>query len=193
MINNFKKIKALMKFQNKEDFYFIQVIKRRKDNPGLPRDMKRIAEYFVYSMKYLEEHEDSIINEAILNNARVYIHLHRRNSRKTALKTMMIIADYLDSGSVEAAKTAYTTACGKQHSDKEKKWILDVDTQDEDTLKKVVDHINDCDPKGKKVIEILPTKNGVHVVTSPFRKDKFGKLFPDIGINQDSPTVLFIP
>lgn len=185
-----------MVFDTPGDFYFIQIIKRRKDNPTLARDMKRVAEYFVYSMKYFEEHEEQIIDEANVNNSRVYIHLHRRNSRKTALKAMMIIGDYLSSGHTNAAKTAYTSACGSQHSDPIKKWLIDVDTTDINKVKEIGDFIqNECEPNigNSKIIVTVPTKHGFHIITRPFRKDVFTKKYPEWIIKRDSPTVLYIP
>ena len=35
MINNFDLIRSYLKFENSGDFYFIQLISRRKDNPEL--------------------------------------------------------------------------------------------------------------------------------------------------------------
>ena len=41
-MNNFQKIKPVLKFENENDFYFIQILKRRKDNPEMDRDVKVI-------------------------------------------------------------------------------------------------------------------------------------------------------
>lgn len=193
MIDNFQTIRDFLTFESKDDFYFIQIIKRRKDNPGLARDMKRVAEYYVYSGKYFDEHINQIREECILNNARAYIHLNKRNALKTALKTSLLITEYISTDQYAVVKTAYTSACGKQHSAKQKRWIIDVDTKDNEVLNKIVSYISIQQPIGLKPLALLPTKNGVHIVTKPFRKDLFNKEFPDVGIHQDSPTVLFIP
>lgn len=193
MINNFSKIKSLLDFSIPGTFYFIQIIKRRKDNPGLVRDMKRIAEYYVYSMKYFEEHEQQIIDEATVNNARVYIHLNRRNSVKTAMKALSIITEYVVTGQTDAAKTAYTSACGRQHSDPIKKWIVDIDEDLISDVESIVNYIDSNHPGEFRVRHRIPTKNGVHLLTYPFRKDTFLKIYPTATIHSDSPTVLFIP
>ena len=35
MVNNFDKIRNFLTFNSSDDFYFIQILKRRKDNPTL--------------------------------------------------------------------------------------------------------------------------------------------------------------
>ncbi len=35
MINNIEIIKSLLKFESPDEFYFLQIIKRKKDNPEI--------------------------------------------------------------------------------------------------------------------------------------------------------------
>jgi hypothetical protein len=39
MINNFQAIRDLLTFGDEDKFYFIQIYKRRKDNPDMKKDM----------------------------------------------------------------------------------------------------------------------------------------------------------
>jgi len=48
-------------------------------------------------------------------------------------------------------------------------------------------------PIGNKLIDIIPSKNGYHVITSPFDVSEFSKSFPNIDIHKDNPTNLYIP
>ena len=70
-IDNLNTLLPLLTWEGKDNFYFIEVIKRRKDNPGLRRDMKRIAEYFIYDEGDLLGTYSQIKAEADLNNAGV--------------------------------------------------------------------------------------------------------------------------
>lgn len=48
IVDNFEKIRNLLKFENEiDDFYFIQIIQRRKENPGMRKDSKYIKSYLI--------------------------------------------------------------------------------------------------------------------------------------------------
>ena len=49
MPNNSEKIKKYLSFGT-DDFYMIQIIKRRKDNPGMPRGEAIIRTFYVESL-----------------------------------------------------------------------------------------------------------------------------------------------
>lgn len=46
-----------------------------------------------------------------------------------------------------------------------------------ETLTEIID---ECKPEGDKVIDIIPTKNGAHLLTRPFDKMKFSELISKI-------------
>ena len=48
-------------------------------------------------------------------------------------------------------------------------------------------------PIGQKVISIVPTKSGVHLISKPFDLQEFTKKYPHIDIHKDNPTNLYIP
>ena len=52
-MNNFKNIKQLMNFDNEGDFYFIQIIKRRKDDGN--EDMKKGEDLSQVKGRQMEE------------------------------------------------------------------------------------------------------------------------------------------
>jgi len=47
MVNNIDRIRELISFEDEFDFYFLQILKRRKDNPDLKRDMVVIVNYHI--------------------------------------------------------------------------------------------------------------------------------------------------
>jgi hypothetical protein len=49
MVNNFQKIREMLTFPSETNFYFLQILKRRKDNPDLGKDMIHIADYYIFS------------------------------------------------------------------------------------------------------------------------------------------------
>ena len=69
-LDNFEKIKPLLKFEQPGNFYFIQIFKRRKDNSSMQMDMQVIRDYYVYSENDLDRLRDQIITECRCHNAR---------------------------------------------------------------------------------------------------------------------------
>jgi len=80
----------------------------------------------------------------------------------------------------------------------EKRWIVDIDTKDENVLQKIQHIINGVRPYNDepKVISVIPTKNGYHLITERFDVMEFQKYFlgedvPDI--QKKNPTLLYLP
>jgi hypothetical protein len=184
MINNFEDFKSLMNFTEIGDFYWINIIKRRKDNPNLNRSEKIIKTYNIYSIEDLDKCKQSIIECCELNNARAYIHINKRNDKKIALRTLALIAETVASENYNIRR-CYDSACGKYHSDENKKWIIDIDTKDnlelEDLNKQLkVNTINK--------LFTFETLNGYHIITNPFALDYFHY---KADIHKDNATLLY--
>ena len=60
-MNNLETILPLLDFSDSDKFYFIQIFKRRKDNPGMDKDMCLLDNYAVYSQEKLMEYMPRII------------------------------------------------------------------------------------------------------------------------------------
>lgn len=101
MINNKELIKDLLKFEKAGDFYFIQVLARRKDNPGQDKDVKVIEDFYIYSFEDLEKHFPNIVELCNQNNARAYIRLNVRNDHKIRLQIMKRITDMVIEGNLK--------------------------------------------------------------------------------------------
>ena len=55
MVDNFEQIKKLLKFDSEEEFYFVQILQRTKENPNLGKNNNLIRTYNVYSLEYLDK------------------------------------------------------------------------------------------------------------------------------------------
>jgi len=95
MINNFEQIKDLMKFEDENEFYFLQIIQRKKEHSDLGRNNRLIKAYHVFSFEKLEQYQNEIIGLCEKFNARAYIHLNRRNSKVVGFEMMELIATNL--------------------------------------------------------------------------------------------------
>ena len=208
MINNFKLLEPLVLFENPGDCYFIQFLKRRKDNPDMKRDMVNVDNLFVYSLEQYREMEKTIIEIAEMHNARAYIRVNRRNTERLALFTQVQVANLILSKDYKSVKNAYLSAAGKNNSEPLKRWVVDVDcdpVEDPDfedrkaLIIKTIDELhNECNRNSKqgvykRLLEV-PTKNGVHIITNPFNLQKFRELITStVDIHKDNPTLLYVP
>lgn len=193
-VNNYTQIRDFIKLTfEDQDYYFIQIIKRRKENPDMQTGTHIIKCYFIDSIEKFDKKMSEIIDLCYHNNARAYINLNKRNYRKTALYMIKYLTDLVIAGQENGAIKAFELCSGQHAADKNKKWILDVDIKDKDIITQINHDISNINPIGPKVYMILPTKNGYHIITKPFDPREYSKIHPDHEIHKDNPTLLYIP
>ena len=194
-VDNFDQIKGLLDFSIPNTMYFIQILQRRKDNPGLQKDVRVINNYYIYEAADMVKLKARIVEDCTKYNARAYMNLNRLDTQVIALNTMKSIADYLLNGQYQQVKNAYATSCGNHHSEHNKKWVVDIDTKDKTFINDIFTYINELYVEAKstnKILACIPTKNGVHLICNGFRMDKFMTKFPGMTVTKNSPTVLYI-
>ena len=210
-IDNFNKIQSLLSFDSEDDFYFLQIIKRRKDNPDLPRSEKLIRNYFIGSGD-LEKCKKSIITICEVNNARAYFRLNRRSYKNVAHRMNVKLAQYLCDGQYRACETLFDSICGEYHCDPQKKWLIDIDSisyADVIPYYEIIEKLDNYKPltetfsskDGHKFCRehhyhIIKTLNGYHIITAPFNTQLFNQQclinnleIPEI--HKDNPTLLY--
>lgn len=188
MINNFKLIKdSLLKFESDDDFYLLQIIQRRKDNSIMSEHSHNIKFYYVYSKEYLDKIESEIITLCNTFNARAYIAINKQSFYKVAFQTLQELSDNILQNNWKNIKNIYASCCGKYINTDNRKWLIDIDNIElkEDVIK----FINNAEPKIDRTIIEIPTKNGVHLITSPFDRRNF---YSCIDIHKNNPTLLYI-
>jgi hypothetical protein len=197
MINNIEKILPLLEFKSEDDFYYLQILQRKKENPQLGSNSRVIKNYYITSKEHLLKYKDEIINLCEVFNARASLRLNKRSFKKVAFKAMQNIANTMSNGEFSFIKSSYDRACGLGHNDENKKWILDIDNEEVSPL--MLSYINyECEPISKsleksKIYIILPSKNGYHIITKPFNILQFKEKYPEIDIHKDNPTNIYIP
>jgi hypothetical protein len=195
MINNIELIKPLLNFTDDGDFYMLYVFKRKKDQPEGERDnhqsVRTIKTYCVDSIEYLEKRYDEIKQLCEMFKARAYIHVQKQNHKDVSLEMMMSLAERIKNGQ-HIQKGLFDSVVG-QIKTNEKRWIVDLDTQDEDEVVRMTKVINITRPEGDKVKCIIPTKNGYHFITDRFDVLQFSNVYPDVDIQKKNPTLLYYP
>jgi len=195
MIDNLELIKPLLNFTGKGDFYMLYVFKRKKDQPEGERDnhqsVRTIKTYCIESINHLERRYDEIKQLCEMFKARAYIHVQKQNHFDVSLNMMVELAQRIQSGQ-HNQKGLFDSVVG-QIKTTEKRWIVDVDTKDEEELLRVIKCINIARPEGDKIYSTIPTKNGYHLITGRFDVLMFRNVFPDVEIQKKNPTLLYYP
>lgn len=71
IIDNFKQVEKYLGFDNPNDFYFIQIIQRKKEVPELGSNNRLIRSYYINSVESFNKYKDEIIKLCEVFNARV--------------------------------------------------------------------------------------------------------------------------
>jgi len=191
MIDNFDKMINIMSFEDTNDFYFVQLIKRKKDNPDMKGDSVVIKEWFVSSVDYFLDKKESMIDMADKYNARLTIRVNKRNYKKLGLKMIADITQKLETENYKGLKSSFSSVAGQYPSDSDKKWIVDIDQEDLKDINEIKNVINRSMPDVDKIICEIPSKSGIHLIVRPFDIREFKKLF-NVEIKKDNPTNLYI-
>lgn len=200
MINNFEIIKTYLDFSNPDTYYFLQLIQRRKDNPDLGKDMHIIDDIFIYNMEQYERMESEIITTCKLHNARAYFRLNKRSLKKSAMQLLKKVTTMIIDENYKSVKNAYSSVSGEFNNDDDKKWIVDIDNvildgnfgYNHESMLCTLRNLQ-IETGREPMVNLIPTKNGVHIITRPFNVNKFKVNYPNIDIHKDNPTVLYIP
>ncbi len=195
-IDNIEQIKKLLNFSEVGDFYMLYVFKRKKDQPEGERDnhqsVRTIKSYCISSVEYLEKRYEEIKQLCEIFKARAYIHVQKQNHKDVSFNMMVALAQRIQDGN-HKQQGLFDSVVG-QLKTHEKRWIVDIDTKDVSFIENVTAVINtDCKPEGDKINEIIPTKNGYHLICSKFDVKTFKEKFPDIDIQKKNPTLLYYP
>ena len=191
MIDNFEQIKSYLDFESSDVFYYVQIIKRKKENPVLKVNNYMIKSYTIKSIDYLDLKKEEIITLCKLHNARAYINLNKRSFEKCAYHSMKKLTDVILAKSFVSAKKVFDSVASSHSRDKEKKWLIDVDDMDfpSPLMMAHIDH--NCKPYGNKIVGVIRTVNGCHLITKPFNIVQFREKYPDVEVKKNSPTLLF--
>jgi hypothetical protein len=193
MTDNFDKIASILKFDSEDDFYYLQILQRKKENKELGSNSRVIRNYYINSVDHLMKRKEEIVRLCEVFNARASIRLNRRSYSKVAFKAMQNLANTMSNREYKFVGKSYDRACGQCHNDPDKTWILDIDGRHDAYFTDDITHfIGLREPIGDKFIAEIPSKNGVHLIVKPFNLTDFKEFYPDVEIHKDNPTNLYI-
>ena len=196
MINNFKLIKSLLEFPNDDIYYHLQILRRGKDHPELPAANRVIKAYFICSLESLDYVEDEIKKLCEFFEARAYINLTPKSIKKTTMLQLKYITQRAYEGDFKKIWKSWNTCAGEIKGE-EPKWIIDIDEPTDGEISEFIEY--QCEPIVKnfngniisKIVEYIPTKNGYHIITTPFNLQQFKEKYPNIDVHKNNPTLLY--
>ena len=193
MIDNFKLIKPLLEFPNDDIYYHLQILRRGKDHPELPAANRVIKSYFICSLESLDYVEDEIKKLCEFFEARAYINLAPKSIKKTTMLQLKYLAQRAYEGDFKKIWKSWNTCAGEIKGE-EPRWVVDIDDMITE-IGPILDYINEIDPIDpfgySKFIAEIPTKNGCHLITTPFNLQQFKEKYPDIDVHKNNPTLLY--
>lgn len=196
MVDNFDALARFITFDNPREFYFIQIIRRSKDNSEIGSNNQYIKSYNVYSHDDLKNKKTRITDLCTRLNARAYIHPSPRNDETIALMMLEETAKLIRERQYPNTRNLWATMCGRYIPPGSKRlWIIDIDEpKDPEDNIHLISILDACQPFNVPKERLwIPTKNGWHLITIPFDLHTFVMEFPDIDVHKNNPTVLYCP
>ena len=199
-IDNFKQLREHLIFHNPNEFYFLQIIQRKKDgNEELHarNGYRLIRSYYIYSLEEFDSLESRIKELCESNNARAYINPNVRNAQEVALECIRKYADLVAGNCAFQGNNIWDSTCGSTRARGYKSlWVVDVDCKEETYLNKVIEIIRQCRHNDNFTLYTVPTLNGYHILCNGFDAKQFKDFLKDIGldsidIHKDNPTLLY--
>lgn len=198
----------MLSFDDKDDFYFVQIFKRRKDNPDLGKDQIVLGNFYIDSLEDFDKKLPQIINLCDSENARAYLRINKRNYKKLAQHMLRRVVDITFTENCKSLRNCFDSVAGEFHSDPDKKWIIDIDWDSlktttfkdsllaESKIQKVLEE-EQLKAEREPLMVKIPTKNGLHFITRPFSVLTFHLKMKEYGykidIHKDNPILLYCP
>lgn len=189
----------LLKWDNEDAFYYIQILRRKKENPDA-RSVKVIDNLYAHNKEYLWDKKKYVEEMCEYFNARAYIRLNRRSWRNVSLLSLEMLAKRIRSEQYQLTNSVFFKACGNTHIEDPRLWVIDIDNPMSGYTPAFINQV--CVSisklqlditKNHKIIDTIQTPNGWHIITNPFNTKVFSEIYPTIDIHKDNPTILFSP
>lgn len=197
MINNLDIILPLLEFKEEGDFYTILILQRKKDDNTTysnKQSARTIKTYTIYNLEYLHHKYPEIIGLCEYFEARAYINLNTYNDSEIPLKMIAKMVHFIENKNYKV-QGAYDSVVGTLSS-KRKLWIVDVDKEHVSLLEEIKNKVNELEPFGNKIVAEIPSRSGIHLITTPFRYDFFQNWCKEkeitIDVLKKNPTCLYV-
>lgn len=201
MVDNFDLIGENLRFYNEKSFYFIQIIKRKKENPELTGYSRPIESFYVFSREQFDRFKPHIIEKCEQNKARAYIKMNTLDAEKVGLMAIRVLSEEIGNRDWKSLSSNFNVACGQSGAQAETKklYLIDIDNDlgyDRKEVKEYISKLHPLTDDGQpidKIVMEVPTRNGYHFLATGFEMNKFKQDYPNIDVHKDGITLLYFP
>ena len=196
-VDNFNLIGQLIdQFHIEGTVFDLLIIQRKKDNPN-HKSGKIIYRKLISSKESLMSREFLIKTLCEHYKARAYINLTPK-SKETITKKLCVkaVEDISFTHNYEPERILGAAIGETGGHNTFKLWVVDIDftgKEDDKRLEAIRNEIISCKPIGNKIWATIPTRHGVHLITSPFDLQEYNKAGLDAEVKKDNPTLLYYP
>lgn len=197
MVDNFNIFSSWFEnLTDQGDFFFVQVIQRKKEcNIGSNNNI--IKDYYFFNEETFLSKKEEIITLCKAFNARAYFWINPRNCKQVQYEIIREALKAIECNSKKLFRCV-SKAIGKRRNTNYKPlWILDFDIKDTELITKYLNIAMGCKHAGSGLVfNLVPTVNGFHAITKGFDLNEFSKKLDEINlesidIHKDNPTVLY--
>lgn len=169
-IDNFQKVANMLQFNaNGDDFYFVQIIKRFKDNPNDDKNQGNyrsgawyLQSWRIHSAQELMSLKPQIIQICEANNARAYITVNSRSTKETDDYIKIMKQKLGPNAQNVEDRIAGAPKYGPNWKGQRIRLFLDIDTPDKKIWDEVHYILNMC---GIQIIDEYETPSGgLHII-----------------------------
>ena len=197
MVDNFNIFSSWFEnLTDQGDFFFVQVIQRKKEcNIGSNNNI--IKDYYFFNEETFLSKKEEITTLCKAFNARAYFWINPRNCKQVQYEVIREALEAIECNSKKLFKCIFKAIGKRRNTNYKPLWILDFDTKDTELITKYLDIAMGCKHAGSGLVfNLVPTVNGFHAITKGFDLNEFSKKLDEINlesidIHKDNPTVLY--
>ena len=175
LIEQFSYLSGCVYSSKVDAFYNVALIGRKKDNSLV---IGKVKSYTINTIYDLDAYQQEIITICDALKVRAYISVNYKSHKQVTLDAMVEYANDIAQDCFNNSRGIYDSVVAKFVDRSKQLWIIDVDK--DDSFDKSVDELTDlyiktiesCKPY-KKIVTVIPTKSGKHIITHPFDASEF--------------------
>ena len=207
MTDNFNRFREFMQLPEQEGgdaYYVIELVRRGKDCPDLPAANYHFKNYYIDTLAKYDKVQDEIRLLCRTLRLRAYASVCRKSFRRVTMNTLAEMARRAALDDFNRPDRIFSSCSGEYVDKDDRHWVVDVDDfvgyNTQEHCETIRNFIDDCQPfeDRNKIELILPTKNGMHLITRPFDVKTFNicmgvftDMIPRPEIKKNHLTLLF--
>ena len=142
--------------------YVVEIMSRGKDNPDMPAANRHFKNYYFPCIDKFDRYEPEIKKVCDVLRMRAYVSVNYKMYDQVLMDTAAESAARAAAHNYGKPYSVYEHCSGKYVNRKDKKFVVDIDEEQMIFFDNIYDELKD------KVVIVVPTRTGMHLVTTPF-------------------------